>query len=293
MKRTRNDIILDVINSAIMLVVVIATVYPFLHILAVSLNEARDAAAGGIGIWPRIFSVDSYEAVFKYKNIFDSFLISVERTVLGTLLSLVITSAAAYVMTKKSLVFYKVFYRFFIVSMFISGGLIPTFMLYKEIGLYNSFLVYLLPGAFSVYYMILFRTYIIQLPRELEESAFLDGAGEFTIYTKIILPLSIPILATLGLFVAVSQWNSWQDTLFFTNKEGLETLQFVLMKVLRQAEAATVAKQAKSMLRKTISITPESIKMSITIVATLPILLVYPFLQKYFIKGIVVGAVKG
>ncbi len=293
MKRSKNDILFDGINTIFMIVVIVATLYPFLHILAISLNDARDAAAGGITIWPRKFSLDSYETVFRYRNIYNSFLVSVERTVIGTVLSLALTSAAAYVMTKKSLIFYKAFYRFFIVSMFISGGLIPTFMLYKQIGLYNSFFVYILPGAFSVYYMILFRTYILQLPREMEESAFLDGAGEFAIYTKIILPLSIPILATLGLFVAVSQWNSWQDTLFFTNKEELETLQFVLMKVLRQAEAAAMTKRAKSLLRKTISITPDSIKMAITIVATLPILLVYPFLQRYFITGIVVGAVKG
>ena len=293
MRRSRNDIILDSINIVVMLAIVVATVYPFLHILAVSLNEARDATAGGIGIWPRKFSLNSYEAVFKYNKIYNSFLVSIERTLLGAMLSLTVTSAAAFVMTKKSLVFYNVFYRFFIVSMFISGGLIPTFMLYKQIGLYDSFFVYILPGAFSVFYMILFRTYIIQLPREMEESAYIDGAGEFTVYTRIILPLSIPILATLGLFVAVGQWNSWQDTLFFTNSEGLETLQFVLMKVLRQAEAAAMTKRAKSMLRRTISITPESIKMAITIIATLPILLVYPFLQKYFIKGIVVGAVKG
>lgn len=293
MRRSRNDIILDSINIVVMLAIVVATVYPFLHILAVSLNDARDATAGGIGIWPRKWSLNSYEAVFKYNKIYNSFMVSIERTLLGAMLSLTVTSAAAFVMTKKSLVFYKVFYRFFIVSMFISGGLIPTFMLYKQIGLYDSFFVYILPGAFSVFYMILFRTYIIQLPREMEESAYIDGAGEFTVYTRIILPLSIPILATLGLFVAVGQWNSWQDTLFFTNSEGLETLQFVLMKVLRQAEAAAMTKRAKSMLRRTISITPESIKMAITIIATLPILLVYPFLQKYFIKGIVVGAVKG
>lgn len=293
MRRSRNDIILDSINIVVMLAIVVATVYPFLHILAVSLNDARDATAGGIGIWPRKLSLNSYEAVFKYNKIYNSFLVSIERTLLGAMLSLTVTSAAAFVMTKKSLVFYNVFYRFFIVSMFISGGLIPTFMLYKQIGLYDSFFVYILPGAFSVFYMILFRTYIIQLPREMEESAYIDGAGEFTVYTRIILPLSIPILATLGLFVAVGQWNSWQDTLFFTNSEGLETLQFVLMKVLRQAEAAAMTKRAKSMLRRTISITPESIKMAITIIATLPILLVYPFLQKYFIKGIVVGAVKG
>lgn len=293
MRRSRNDLIFDIVNSILMLFIVCIMLYPFLHIMAISFNEARDAAAGGIGIWPRKFSLDSYEAVFKYNQIYDSFFVSVARTLIGTVLTLLITSSAAYVMTRKTLVFYKTIYRFFVVSMFISGGLIPTFMLYKNIGLYNNFLVYILPGAFNVYYMILFRTYFIQLPRELEESAFLDGAGDFQIYVRVILPLSLPILATIGLFVAVGQWNSWQDTLFFTSSEKLQTLQFVLMKILRQAEAASMTKRARSFIRKTISITPESIKMAITVVATLPILIVYPFLQRYFIKGMVVGAVKG
>lgn len=293
MKHKRQGWVFDTVNTIIMGIVIVIMLFPFLHILAISLNEARDSAAGGIGIWPRIFSTDSFEAVFRYQGILESFLVSAARTIVGTMITLIVTSVASYVMTKKNLVFYKGFYRFFIASMFISGGLIPTFILYKQIGLYNSFLVYVLPGAFSVFYMILFRTYFIQLPKEIEESAFLDGAGELTIFVRIMLPLSLPILATIGLFVAVSQWNSWQDTLFFTSDPKLQTLQFVLMKVLRQAEAASMAKRTRSLLRNTISITPESIKMAITIVATIPILLVYPFLQKYFVKGIVVGAVKG
>lgn len=293
MRYSRKDLIFDTANSVLMIFIVCIMLYPFLHILAISLNEARDAAAGGIGIWPRKFSLDSYEAVFKFNQIFDAFYISVARTVIGTALALLVTSSAAYVMTRKTLVFYKVIYRFFVVSMFVSGGLIPTFMLYRNIGLYDTFLVYILPGAFSVFYMILFRTYFIQLPRELEESAFLDGAGELQIFIKIMLPLSLPIMATIGLFIAVNQWNSWQDTLFFTSNEKLQTLQFVLMKVLRQAEATSMTKHARSLMRKTISITPDSVRMAITIAATLPILMVYPFLQRYFVKGIVVGAVKG
>ena len=293
MQHSRKDLIFDTINLALMIFIVCITLYPFLHILAISLNEARDATVGGIGIWPRKLSFDSYEAVFKYNQIYDAFFVSLTRTFLGTLLALLITSSAAFVMTRKTLVFYKAIYRFFVISMFVSGGLIPTFMLYKNLGLYDNFLVYILPGAFNVYYMILFRTYFIQLPRELEESAFLDGAGELQIYMRIMLPLSLPILATIGLFIAVNQWNSWQDTLFFTSSEKLETLQFVLMKILRQSEASSMTKRARSLMRKTISITPESIKMAITIVATIPILMVYPFLQRYFVKGIVVGAVKG
>jgi putative aldouronate transport system permease protein len=216
--------------------------------------------------------------------------------VAGTALFLIVTTLAGYVMTKTQLKGYRVFYMFFVVSMFVSGGLVPTFLLYKQLGIQNTFWVYILPGAFSTYYMILFRTYIIQLPKGLVESATIDGAGEFTIFRKIVFPLSTPILATIGLFVAVNQWNAWQDTLYYTSNPDLETLQYVLMKVLRQAEATQIAKQARSAMARTLgttTITPDSIKMAITIVATVPILCVYPFLQKFFVKGMVLGAVKG
>jgi putative aldouronate transport system permease protein len=201
----------------------------------------------------------------------------------------------AYAMTKKQLVGYRYIYRFFVVSMFISGGIIPVFLLYQWLHLYDSFWVYILPGMFNVYYMILMRTFILQLPHEIEESALIDGANEIVIFWRIIIPLSGPILATIGLFVAVSQWNSWQDTLFFTGNPNLETLQYVLMKVLRQAEASAITRQARQSLarQRTISITPESVKMAITIVSTFPILCVYPFIQKYFVKGMMIGAIKG
>lgn len=295
MKKSLPDRIFNLFNIVYMLIVSSITLYPFLHILAVSLNDARDSASGGITIFPRILSFDSYQTVFGYEGLYRAFLVSIERTILGTLLFLLVTTLAGYAMTKRTLVGYKAIYLFFVVSMFVSGGLIPTFLLYQQLGIYNTFFVYILPGAFSTYYMILFRTYIIQLPKGLQESAMIDGAGEWTIFSRIVIPLSTPILATIGLFVAVNQWNSWQDTLFYTTNQNLETLQYVLMKVLRQAEATQIAKQARSAMARTMgttSITPDSIKMAITIVATVPILCVYPFLQKYFVKGMVLGAVK-
>jgi putative aldouronate transport system permease protein len=285
----------DVINVLIMAFIVVVTLYPFLHVAAISFNEARDSAAGGLGIFPRKFSLDSYETVFKFNNIFDAFLISAARTILGTLLSIFFTAMTAYSMSKRNLIGYKYIYRFFVISMFISGGIIPVFLLYQQLHLYTSFWVYILPGMFSVYNMILMRTFILQLPKEMEESALMDGANELVIFYRIILPLSGPILATIGLFVAVGQWNSWQDTLFFTSNPKLETLQYVLMKVMRQAEASAMARMARSTLarQRTVSITPESVKMAITIVSTVPILCVYPCLQKYFVKGVMIGAVKG
>lgn len=293
--RSRGDIVFDTVNTIVMLIIIVITIYPFLNILAISLNEARDSAAGGIYLLPRKLSFDSYESVFRYEGIYHAFIVSAVRTVIGTVLALILTSLAAYVMTKKYLIGYRYLYLFFVVSMFINGGLIPTLFLYQRLRIYNTFWVYILPGAFGVYNMILMRTFILQLPKELEESALLDGANELQSFIKVILPLSKPILATIGLFVAVGQWNAWQDTLFFTTNPNLESLQYVLMKVLQQAEASSMARQAKRSMAqlRTISITPESIKMAITIVATLPIICVYPFVQKHFVKGMMVGAVKG
>ena len=296
MHKNLEDHVFDAFNTIYMLVVSCVTLYPFLHILAVSLNDARDAVRGGITIFPRVFSLDSYKTVFGYAGLYNSFLLSVGRTLIGTFLFLFVTLLCGYAMTKKALVGRKFIYYFFVVSMFMGAGLIPSFLLYQQIGIYNSFFVYILPGAFSTYYMILFRTFIIQLPAGLEESAMMDGANEWVLLFRIVIPLSIPVIATIGLFIAVGQWNAWQDTLFFTTNPRLETLQYVLMKVLRQAEAARITRQARSELARamgTTNITPESIKMAITIVATVPILLVYPFLQKYFVKGMVLGAVKG
>ena len=292
-RKTIGERIFDWGNVLLMLAVLTITLYPFLHILAISFNEARDAAAGGIGIWPRVFSMDSYETVLGFPNIFNAMTVSVMRTLIGTLLSLIVSSAAAFALMDKDMRGYGGIYKFFVISMFISSGLIPTFILYMNLGLYDSFLVYILPACFSVFNMILFRTYMMQLPHELSESALIDGAGDFRIYAQIIMPLCLPIIATLALFVAVNQWNSWRDTLFFTKSESLETLQFVMMKIIRQAEATTMVKRARTTLRPTISVTPESIKMAITIIATLPILMVYPFVQRFFVKGMVIGAVKG
>ena len=216
MRKSWQDRVFNAGNLFYMLLVSACTLYPFLHILAVSLNDARDSTRGGITIFPRILSFDSYRTVFGYEGLYHAFFVSVLRTVAGTALFLIVTTLVGYVMTKTQLKGYRVFYMFFVVSMFVSGGLVPTFLLYKQLGIQNTFWVYILPGAFSTYYMILFRTYIIQLPKGLVESATIDGAGEFTIFRKIVFPLSTPILATIGLFVAVNQWNAWQDTLYLS-----------------------------------------------------------------------------
>lgn len=293
-KKLTGERIFDLVNGLIMIMVIIIMVYPFLNVLAISLNDGWDSAAGGIGIFPRKFSISSYESIFKYNDIYSAFWVSVARTVIGTALSLGLTSMAAFAMTKKELPGYKFIYYFFIVAMFLPGGLIPSFMLYRNLGLYNSFWVYIFPGIFLTHNFILFRTFIIQQPKELQDAAYIDGASELQVFWKVVIPLSKPIMATLGLFVAVREWNSWQDTLYYVTNSKLQTLQYVLMTVLKEAEASAIAEAtSRQMSQLGGSVTTNSIKMAITIVAILPIICVYPFLQKYFEKGTMIGAVKG
>ena len=296
MYKSREDKIFDTITYMVMIIVIIITLYPFLHVLAVALNDASDSLAGGITIFPRKLSLESFKNVLAYENLFYSFIISVLRTVTGTVLSLTVVTSAAFALTKKSLPGYKFIYIFFIISLFMPSLVIPNFLLYQKLGIYNTFLVYILPGTFSAFNMILLRTYILQLPPDMEESAYLDGASELAVFFKIVLPLAKPILATVGLFVAVTQWNEWSDTLYYITNPKLETLQFVLMRVLKQAEAASMAAGAKSFMQNqmnALTVTPNSIKMAITVIATVPIICVYPFLQRYFVKGMMIGAVKG
>ncbi len=295
MKEKSGDRIFNIINNTVFIVMAIITLYPFIYVLAISLNDSMDTMAGGIYFLPRKWSLDSYYVIFRHNSLLYAFFMSVLRTFTGTVLCVVSTAMLGYALTKKYLVGYKFFYMLFIVSMFLNGGLIPNYMLFKNIHIYNSFAVYILPGLIGVFYMIIFRTNFMQIPGSMLESAYIDGANEFQVFIRIVMPLSVPILATVGLFSAVQQWNSWTDTLYFTSSPKLETLQFVLMKILRQSEAAQMVNSAQmDMLRRKrmVNISPESVKMAITIVATLPILFVYPFVQKYFIKGMMIGAVK-
>ncbi len=296
MRKSKVDLLFDTFNILLVFFVMVITLYPFLHILAISLNDPVDTTVGGITIFPRVLTFSSYQTVFNYPNLYQSMLVSVARTVIGTALTLLVTGLASYALSTPDLWGFKFLNKIFIISMFISAGIVPMFLLYQQINIYNTFLVYILPPAFSAYYMILLRSYITQLPKELIEAAHLDGANDWKIFFKVIIPLSKPIIATIGLFAMVEQWNAWQDTLYYTLDPELETLQYVLMEVLKQAEASAMAKDMKSFMLARLmqpNITPESIKMAITIVATVPILCVYPFLQKYFVKGLMIGAVKG
>lgn len=292
--KSPQDRILEVVVYLSMIVVTVLTIYPFLNVLAVSLNDSVDTVRGGITIWPRQFTLKNYDLIFTYSGLITGFKISVLRTVIGTAAGLISGSMLAYTLARSDFQARKFISTFLAVTMYVSGGLIPGFILMKDLHLINTFAVYILPGLVSAFNVFVIRSFIDGLPYALQESAKLDGANDFTIYWRVILPLCKPALATVALFLAVGQWNSWFDTYLFNgSNESLTTLQYELMKILQSTTtSATNAQDAANMAQRMAQVSPESVKMAITIIVTVPILIVYPFLQKYFVKGMTLGAVK-
>lgn len=287
-------------NYLIMLFVVVVTLYPFLNTLAISFNSGVDTTRGGIYIWPRIWTLKNYEAVFLTGNVFNAFGVSVARTVIGTVVSVFLTAMLAYTISRKEYMFRKPVTLIFILTMYFSAGLIPSYFLIKDLHLLNNFLVYILfPGAgaglISAFNMLVVRTYIYTLPESLVESAKMDGASDFKVFMSIILPLCAPVLATISLFTAVGQWNSWFDTFIFaSSRQELSTLQYELMKLLSSSMNSNANPSMSSTAAKDLAtmVTPLSIRAAITIVASVPILVVYPFLQRHFVAGMQLGSVK-
>lgn len=297
MKRSIADNVFDIVNYTLMIILAICTLYPFLHVLAVSFNDSIDTVRGGITIVPRDFTLDNYKKVLSDQAIGRATFVSVLRTVIGTALGILSTSMVAYVLSRQDFFARRFVSALFVVTMYVNGGMIPVYMLIRKLNLINSFWVYIFPGLISAFNVIILRSYIEGLPIALQESAKLDGANDFIIYARIIMPLCIPVIATLSLFIAVGHWNSWFDTyLYCGQNKKLSTLQFELQKILVNAEMQLTSSQdihSYGLNKERVKmISPESIRMAMTIVATVPILLVYPFIQKYFVQGLVLGAVK-
>ncbi|GLX66333.1 carbohydrate ABC transporter permease [Paenibacillus glycanilyticus] len=275
-------------------VIFVVTFYPFWNILVVSLNDATDSVRGGLYLWPREFTLESYASIFRNGELINSVKVTVLRTVIGTPLSVLAISMMAYSLSKRELIAWRALTLFFIFTMYFGGGLIPTYMIIKSLGLIDSFWVFIFPGLIGVFLMILVRTYIEQLPSELEESAKIDGANDLQIFTWIVLPLCVPVLATIALFIGIGHWNSWYDSYIYTYKPELKTLQAVLVKILNQFQTGAMVSEAEQLANssKRTPVSGESIRMAVTMVATLPIIFVYPFLQRFFVKGIMMGAIK-
>ncbi|ALS26484.1 sugar ABC transporter permease [Paenibacillus sp. 32O-W] len=284
------NLMLYVFLSAIFVV----TFYPFWNILVVSLNDATDSVRGGLYIWPREFTLASYRSILHNDELIGSVKVTVLRTLIGTPLSVLAISMMAYALSKRELIARRWLSLFFIFTMYFGGGLIPTYMVIRSLGLIDSFWVFIFPGLIGVFLMILIRTYMEQLPAELEESAKMDGANDLQMFARIVLPLCVPVLATIALFVGIGHWNSWYDSYIYTYKSELKTLQAVLVKILNQYQTGAMVSEAEQLANssKRIPVSGESIRMAATMVATIPIVMVYPFIQRFFIKGIMMGAIK-
>lgn len=283
----------DILIVLVCVILMIMCIYPFYYVFIYSISNPKQAQAG-IFLWPAGFNLDTYRGIFRLNDIPNAFLISLARTLLGTAITIACSSFFAYLVTNQNMYFRKFVYRFVIVTMYLNAGLIPWYMTMKAYGLQNNFLLYIIPGAVTAYYVILLKTYMEQLPRELEESAKMDGAGIFTVFVRIIFPLSKPIIATVGVYSLVGQWNQWTDNYFLVTSNKLQTLQMVLYNYLSQANRfQNMTSSAIDSSSAMSAITPTSVKMCITMIVVVPILFVYPFLQRYFVKGIMMGAVKG
>lgn len=295
--KSKEDTFIDGIAYIILAVVFILTLYPFLNMLAISLNDSMDTMLGGITIIPRKFTLYTYCQILKESSVYKAALVSLERTVLNTTLNVSITIITAYILSRKEFVFNKFLNLMLVITMYINAGLIPGYILIKQLGLMANFWVYVIPTLVNVFNIIIVRTYIEGLPDSIVESARIDGAGEMQIIARIIAPLIIPAIAVVVIFVSIGNWNSWFDTyLYGGGKKHMITLQFKLTEMLMSAtsqisntNSGSAAVQAAN--SKTV-VTPQSMRAVMTMVVTIPIMLVYPFLQKYFVSGITLGGVK-
>ena len=286
------DVVFYIFLYLFMLIFCIVTIYPVLNTLAISFNDGVDAMRGGVHLWPRIFTTQNYSAVLALRNIGRGAVISVLRTVLGTIFAVAANALLAFIVSQKNFVFRSQLSLFWVITMYVNGGMIPVMLLYRNLHLTNSFWVYVIPGMISGFNMLVMRTYMEGLPDSLQEAAQIDGAGYMKIFLSVVSPLCKPIYATIALFVAVGQWNSWFDTMLYNRMaDQYTTLQYELMKMLSavtslkgNAGAATTGTQ--------VNITPVSVRAAATIITMAPIVMLYPFLQRYFVAGLTIGGVK-
>ena len=291
--RTPGEWVLDIVKVVFLAFVVVVTVYPFWNIFIISINDATDAIRGGLYFLPRKLSLSSYAEILGRSTFLASIKVSVGRTLIGTPIAVLVTAMLAYPLSRKDLVGRKFWNLLFVFTMYFGGGLVPYYMVLKGIHMLNTFWVFIFPMMMSVYNMILIRSYIESMPDSLFEAAKIDGANDLVVFVKMVIPLSKPILMTVALFVAINQWNSWFDAYLYTSDQALKPMQSILVEILNQYQTGASTSQAMSNAKAGVTVPPDSIRMAATMVATLPIIMVYPFVQKYFVKGIMLGAVKG
>lgn len=291
-KQTRAGKIFDVLNVIFLTLFVIIVVYPFINVLAISLNEGSDAVKGGIYLWPREFTLDNYKYVLNNSDIYRSTFVSILRTVIGTVTAVLGNALLGYIVSCQNFAGRKFMRILFLITMYFGGGLIPSYLLMTKLRLIDTLTVYWLPSIFSAYYMLLCASYIQNIPEALFEAARVDGASELRIFTQFVLPLSKPMLACIAIYTGVSHWNSWFDVNLYSKSGTWDTLQIILYRMLNQASALKDMTDSTMLAEAMRGIQPLTVRAAITIVVVLPIIVIYPFFSKYFTSGMTLGAVK-
>lgn len=300
LKRSVPEKIFDAVNSLLMVLLCLIMIYPFWYVLVIAFNSPADTAAAPLWLWPRKFTLDNFAAVLQYPGLSSAFVVTALRCLISPLYSTAVCVMAAYALSRRQLPFRKQIVFFLLLPTFIGGSMVSTYVVMAKLHLINNFLVFVLPGAFAYFTAVIMRSAIDELPEELQESAMLDGASYFVIFTRIVLPLIKPVLAAFLFFSVVNNWMDLNTNLFYITKKQLYTLQYLMYQVVQANQARMIIDhnttdmmaQLEQMERMREVPTPFSIKMTIIAVVTFPILFIYPFFQKYFVKGMLTGAVK-
>ena len=292
MKESKGDRAFTIFNYIFLAIVAVVVLYPLIFVLSASLSNPEYVISGDLWLWPKEFTVEAYEKVFQNPDIINGFINTLKYTFFGTLLNIVMTICAAYPLSRRNLKGKGFIMAFMVFTMFFSGGLIPTYLLIRDLGMINTFWVMIIPNAVAVWNIIIMRTFFQSIPFEIEESAMIDGAGNFRILWSIVLPLSLPVMAVMVLFYAVGHWNSYFQALIYLQDQDKFPLQLILRQILIQGQADDMIKAtSESFLAQKLSV--EGLKYAVLIVANLPMLMLYPFLQRYFVKGLMIGSLKG
>lgn len=285
--------IFNIINMSIMLFISFLTIFPFYYVFIISFASYAEVNKRLVYILPTSFDLTAYKLLLLSTDVIRGGIISIGITLIGTLFSIFVTASAAYVLSKKYLPGRNIILNLIVFTMFFSGGLIPYYITIKKLGLVNNLLVMILPLAFNTFYLIIMKNYFLTIPESLEESAKIDGGNDLYIFFRIILPVSAPIIATMVLFYAVDRWNEWWTAMLFLNKQELQPLQIVLRNLVVNMENSVGGGVGKAIAASKKPVFTQGVKMAVVVVTCVPILIIYPFLQKYFAQGIMLGSIKG
>ena len=291
-KKSPSDRALDLGVYLILVFVLVVSIYPLYLAVVLSFNEGIDAQLGGIYFWPRKFTLSNYEKFFTDAAWLKAMAVTLSRTVLGTVLTVLFTSFVAYGLSHRNLIGRKLYMNLFIFARYFSGGIIPYYAVLRSIGLLDTFAVYIVPSLLNLFYVLVAISFFQGIPEELQEAARVDGASEMRIFFSVILPVAKPLLATIAIFISVQHWNSWYDSAFFVKNQDLMTLAYRMMAVLKKSDLSQVS-QASAAAASAVRVTPMSVQLAAMVIATMPVVVVYPFFQKYIISGITIGSVKG